>query len=99
MSHTPGLWNILEIPTSSPMAAKQIIITGKNGVYDIAVVRNIGNEDNGANARLIAAAPDLLDALKEATRCLAWHAKHHPAGMDCKVVEDARAAIAKAEGE
>ena len=48
---------------------------------------------------LIAAAPDLLAALEATTRCLAWHEQQHGVAMDKKIVEDARAAIAKAKGE
>lgn len=42
------------------------------------------------------AAPDILAALEEVTRCLAWHAQMHPVGMDCIAVAKARAAIAQA---
>lgn len=48
------------------------------------------NEAGSANARLIAAAPELLEALKWTARALD---KEHPAAIK------ARAAIAKAEGE
>lgn len=52
-----------------------------------------------ANARLVAAAPELLAALREVTRCLGWHAQQHPVGKNCIAVSQARAAIAKATGE
>ena len=65
------------------------IITAKGGAYDIAVVRDIGNEDNKANARLIAAAPELLAALKRATDLLSRY-DHDDAWRQ------GRAAIAKA---
>jgi hypothetical protein len=42
---------------------------------------------------------ELLNALKEATRCLAWHEDKHGVGMDRVAVQNARAAIAKAEGQ
>lgn len=42
---------------------------------------------------------ELLAMLKEVTRCLAWHNEYHGTGMDGKAVADARALIAKAEGE
>jgi len=45
-----------------------------------------------ANANLIAAAPDLLEALK-------WAVSHQPSDDSCEPwASDARAAIAKAEG-
>jgi len=40
--------------------------------------------------------PELLSALKWATQCLEWHSERHGVAMDAKVVEDAKAAIAKA---
>ncbi len=52
-----------------------------------------------ANARLIAAAPDLLEALRATLRCLEWHEQRHGVGMDAKAVKDARAVIAKTTGE
>lgn len=42
---------------------------------------------------------ELVKALKEANRCLAWHEEKHGVGMDRLAVEKARAAIAKATGE
>lgn len=62
-------------------------------------------ERNAANARLIAAAPELLAALKEAKRgidmflsaCDAKEIKDSFSGMD-KASDHAHAAIAKAEG-
>lgn len=41
---------------------------------------------------------ELLEALEEATRCLAWHEAKHGVGMDRAAVDKARAAIAKATG-
>jgi hypothetical protein len=39
---------------------------------------------------------ELLRALREVTRCLAWHAQQHPVGMDCIAVSRARAVIDRA---
>lgn len=83
MAHTPGPWSVLE-------AQRGYIITNADNTYDIAVVRNIGNHDNESNARLIAAAPKLLEFAKY------WLSRqgserNYMTGM-------ARAAIAKATG-
>jgi hypothetical protein len=56
--------------------------------YKIATVNDIGPQDNGANARLIAAAPELLEAL----RSMLDDDEHTEACFK------ARAAIAKATG-
>ena len=59
-----------------------------------------------ANARLIAAAPDLLEALIKVTTTLAWNAHGEcraihdgPIMPSSQAIEVARAAIAKAKGE
>lgn len=54
--HTPGEWTVID-------AQHGFIIEALDSAYDVAVVRNIGNQDNQANAHLIAAAPDLLATL------------------------------------
>lgn len=96
--HTPGPWRV-EIEDGIP------VIWAHPNSYDIAIVavdwepvRHQGPEDidNGtkaANARLIAAAPDLLAALEmllNETNAGTW---------DCLPADKARAAIAKAKGE
>lgn len=67
MTHTPGPWEILWIKSPSSRSAR-IFADPRDGepVTDIA---HIPAEwcGEGTNARLIAAAPDLLAALKKAT--------------------------------
>lgn len=77
-SHTPGPWTI--------SGASTIKTLGGNKTYIASIAKN----DRPANARLIAAAPDLLAALEEL--CLAPN-KHRPD----EYWEAARAAIAKAK--
>lgn len=88
--------------TAGPWAAvaslRGFIITAKDGQYDIAVVRNIGNEDNEANARLIAASPDLLAALIAITDQLERVGDTREY-KDGQYITTARAAIARAKGE
>ncbi len=86
--HTPWPWNV-------EAAQRGFIVTALNGQYDIAVVRNIGVQDNKANAQLIAAAPELLEALKELS-AEEWRDDNDPI-LD-RARSKARAAIAKAEG-
>lgn len=99
-AHTSGPWAVVP-------GHRGFIITANGGAYDIAVVRDIGNKDNEANARLIAAAPCLLDALQEVigiVQASIVNAKNR--GEFPLIVADlerreanARAAIAKATGE
>lgn len=67
--------------------------------------RGYGSEEAKANARLIAAAPDLLEALKRLLPHTDWLEDEGPIGTGWKsdelvsVIQNARAAIAKATGE
>lgn len=63
MRPTVGPWQVID-------ADRGYIITALDGCYDVAVVRNIGNQDNQANANLIAAAPMMLDAMERCYRML-----------------------------
>ena len=63
MRPTDGPWEVVT-------ADRGYIITALDGCYDIAVVRNIGNQGNHANAALIAAAPTMLDAMERCYRML-----------------------------
>jgi hypothetical protein len=91
MSHTPGPWKLIA------SNIKQWIVTGKDGAYDIAIVRNIcEQEDNHANANLIAAAPDLLRRLEDL--CEGLEGMHLPGSMPLRL-RKAQAAIATARGQ
>ena len=58
MKHTPAPWKVIK-------AQRGFVIADDENTYDIAVVRDASDRfDNEANARLIAAAPELLEALK-----------------------------------
>lgn len=100
--HTPGPWQALP-----PKMGAAITIYAEDGITPICTTASNGSPvtmamhrsgEVKANARLIAAAPELMEALQEATRCLAWHEEKHGVGMDAKAVQAARAAIAKAGG-
>jgi hypothetical protein len=110
--HTPGPWKVIQ--AGDPFNVPRIIAE-RGGVAVVCVNRYMGEKgpsaEESANARLIAAAPDLLAALKIAYFELnAIHARDGvpytsdgwKSGVDqayfSSVVEQARAAIAKAEG-
>lgn len=80
--HTKGPWQLID-------ASRGWVITANDGLYDIALVRDIGNEDNQANANVLVAAPDLLEALVYARRFL------RPIDHDTEYVDSI---IAKARG-
>ena len=86
MSHTPGPWKLEHDWREQPGAI--IILSADNQIVADAWAPRI---ERVANARLIAAAPELLEALKSAVARLDWHE-----GPDDNA--DLRAIIAKAEG-
>ena len=77
MSHTPGPWEFDPID--------RVVVKGS------AEIAYMGWSANGADARLIAAAPELLEALEEV---LGWETL-----CPVETYEMARAAIAKAKGD
>ena len=79
--HTPGPWDVSHVGHSQPLPCDFRVHTESGATRD----------EWEANAALIAAAPDLLAALKAAIACI-------PINQDKTVHEQARAAIAKAEG-
>lgn len=89
MTHTKGPWRIEVDDSAAQVAGYPNIISD-----DYTVVGTEGMfgdiETDYANAHLIAAAPELLDALRGAVDAM------DAAGMSC---HEERAAIAKAEGK
>lgn len=89
--HTPGPWEVLPGESRKPYLRVRGTCLGR--LYKIAnVLLGFSTEESKANARLIAAAPELLEAL-ESIRDLPAHP------MRKRAVEIATAAIAKATGE
>lgn len=80
MKHTPGPWDIADIDWDMRGNAR----------YSLAGIKKV----SAADARLIAAAPDLLAALKEARDYVVDYGSER---MMAPVVEAIDAAIAKAE--
>jgi len=82
MAHTPGPWNI-----------DGIFIAGPNDETIAEIVDAPDDrDDHSPNAHLIAAAPDLLAAIKALLAASMY--RDHPAESDMAI-----AAIAKAEGK
>lgn len=84
--HTPGPWCV------EGVGIRALVRAGTSGVI-VAVRHRLSAQENEANARLIAAAPELLEALENIlSNCL------DSDGLS-RAYENARAAIAKATGE
>lgn len=94
--HTPGPWHCHHWPAAAPE-----LNTARESAFVVKARRISSLAESDADARLIAAAPDLLPALREAADLIAWQADHstgeHKARLRGAMVR-ARAAIAKAEG-
>lgn len=103
-THTPGPW---AIGARHDEQTQRVVAPtpGGRGHWTIALV---GDIDRNANAHLIAAAPDILAALRDLLTIGKWKGRgtHGTAGLAFEIdreiahvlVENARDAIAKAEG-
>ena len=88
--HTPGPW------TFKPHEMGTFVRCEKGYIISGPVNERPGHE---ANARLIAAAPDLLEALKNVcTQLLGWGVSTDPEHPDRVALRNAEAAIDKATG-
>ena len=107
MTHTPGPWKyetrIQRGTYSQPVKGSPIryYVTGPRPSPNFAepIICHLGPtyERAEADARLIAVAPELLEALK---KIVAWHDCFPPTSgeEDLPIISQARAAIAQAEG-
>lgn len=100
--HTPGPWEV------GPVDDTVVSHVGADGKrYEIAAIDGDYNEPDQwpvmeANARLISAAPDMLEALIEAKREMWISARHQWTMADFKnwaVIQKIDAALTKARGE
>ena len=102
-AHTPGPWEYVPMLTASENHKGYFVRAEKaarNGKWALATVQP-GDEDGKlgeANARLIAAAPELLEALQKAYLYINGGPGYTPENR-MAAYHAARAAIAKATGE
>lgn len=93
--HTPGPWRV------EPMhgICADVMSVGKLIPATIAAVHNRGgSEQTKANANMLAASPELFDALKDLLPLAEEFLRGAPSHPDNAKLESARAAILKAEG-
>ena len=104
MNHTPGPWksHCLDSISLFPqhVVAENGAIVARCIPTSGQVVWNVSNQEAEANARLIAAAPELLEALEQTIESLAyWFPRWgDPKGANSQMMKQAHAAIAKAKG-
>jgi hypothetical protein len=99
--HTPGPWAWANVPTSCGVCFKIGPLYVERGTESHACIYadypgKMALELGEANARLIAAAPELLEALKLCAAVCASETMHKTGLIDA--LEKALAAIAKVEG-
>lgn len=107
--HTPGPWRAEDRDGEYSIVGRPTWPCnrfGEDGEWDVAVVQDLSQDDGSeaetkANAHLIAAAPELLDAATDALAGWRYIRQHHGdlygVGWD-RVERLLQAAIAKAEG-
>ena len=98
VKHTPGPWTLTE--HSGKYTPRHIIRSKNAAIIEFASFGSVGIEQREANARLIAAAPELLEALEQAHTLIGELLIDNVLGEDVIPVHDAMmAAIRKAKGE
>lgn len=106
MKHTPGPWRVIkeiekrfDSKTGEPLQPRQATWIGSKAGKLIALVHDCSRESATPDAHLIAAAPEMLDTLKQAVSACPCLLKERDSGhrTDC-CSPDWQAIIAKAEG-
>lgn len=95
-THTPGPWTAVEVLIFAGEGKTHRVIGA--GTESVEFYQTTPEDE--ANTRLMAAAPELLGALKECAEVLQMVDRefHEPGDMPSPTLERALAAIAKAEG-
>lgn len=92
---TPGPWKAV-FETRKDGSGGSWWVRGDHGFFSISI---IGQKEQDHNARLIAAAPELLEALQNIAKKVPHHvSREEAADMACEFVLIARAAVARATG-
>lgn len=101
MSRTLGPWKFEESHSTTVHGSHCVgfVVNGKTNVADVCASYDISDDEAMANARLIAAAPALLDALQALLPMVQeWHDEfpRDIGDKEAPAIEAARAAIANA---
>jgi hypothetical protein len=94
MSHTPGPW--LTTESTEHWGRVNVTIQAAFTANDIATAWQGNTETNRANARLIAAAPELLEALEIVKQ---WDIENFALDIPIEIRKKMQAAIEKARGQ
>jgi hypothetical protein len=94
VTHTPGPWRVDKTINGGYVRSDNSKVLGAAGIAK--VLRGRGYDDGEANARLIAAAPELLATLHEIRK---WMDGEIMGAWDAKFIAQIDAVLAKAEGK
>ena len=96
--HTPGPWKFSPNGAGYLVTREDVFVVG-HGICGVKPSQSASEDQCEANARLIAAAPDMLAVLNETTLQLRYLAdKFGETGTGAAVLARVQAVIAKAEG-
>jgi len=102
MKHTPGPWIAHPCPPDVNKGnfwiAGPLTLDGYSDIAEINTVTTRGHDETKANAFLMAAAPELLEACKAALNFLDYIPPSDKKWSKVEVLDMLDAAIAKAEG-
>jgi hypothetical protein len=97
--HTPGPWTVDWSDDGPLIYTGDLLIASVSGSTEHIEVPGLDEQTTEANASLMAAAPDLLAALERVLEHGEPLNLYHERSEDAEVVNQARAAIAKAKGQ
>lgn len=95
VEHTPGPWKVTEWAKRTSNNRDEVLITSTAKPHIVSML--IYSPTDQANAQLIAAAPELLAALVDASQLIPVAPRMHPDDL-YKLQTRVLAAIAKAQG-
>jgi hypothetical protein len=100
--HTPGPWRVYRQPSKTwqGMYSLHVLASDQTPAEMAAAIVHVAgtNPDDEANARLIAAAPEMLEALATLLGCAETDSMDDKSNVWRSAIIDARATIAKATG-
>lgn len=108
MAHTPGPWRIIkQLPYGHQLPVFKIFGKTEQGhdryITEINLISTELENEEAANATLISAAPELLEALEamndKLNKCFQYELSDDLDGLLRSMSDEVEAAIAKAKGE